>query len=124
MKRKIHSEARFRQQLLFEGLESGKVSYTDIDFIREIDDKYLIIGEVKSQGNKVPIGQRLTIERLCNKDWEFSIGVIAEHNVPVTRDYYLAECWPTEIYYNKNDEPMLFKNFQNNLKKLLNTKKI
>ena len=75
----------------------------------------------------------MTIERLCNKDWEFSIGVIAEHNVPVTRDYYLAECWPTEIYYNKKwrtvpgsktDEPMLFKNFQNNLKKLLNTKKI
>ena len=133
MKRKINNESRFRQQVLFEGLESGKVSYTDIDFIREIDNEFLIIGDVKAQGNKLPTGQRLLIERLCNKDWRFSIGVIVEHNVPVTEDIYLGECWPTEVYYNKKwrnvpgsktDEPMLFNKFQDNIKKLLRTKKL
>ena len=133
MERKIHNQEKFRQQILFEGLESGKVSYTDIDFIREIDNKYLIIGDVKSSGQKLPIGQKLTIERLCDKDWKFSLGVIVEHNVPVTDDVYLKDCSVVEIYKNKkwitapgakSTNPMKFSDLQKNLSKMLDTNKI
>ena len=131
MIRKIYNQKRFKQPLLFEGLESGKVSYTDVDFIREIDNKYLIIGEVKTRGTVVPIGQRLLIERLCDKNWKEAVAVIVEHTVPVEEGIQLKDTLVREYRFAnkewtviKTDEQKTFLEFTEILRKVINTKKI
>ena len=70
MKRTINNKKRFNQPLLFEGLENGTICYTDIDFLLEIDNHTLIIGECKTKGNQLTTGQKLVIQRLCDKEWK------------------------------------------------------
>ena len=64
MKRTINNERRFKQQLLFEGTERGKICFTDIDFVMEIKNHSLIIGECKVKNNPITIGQKLLLQRL------------------------------------------------------------
>ena len=50
---------RIKQVLNFKGIGNSKIHPTDIDAILEFNEKYLIIFEVKKEGMKVPIGQKL-----------------------------------------------------------------
>jgi len=50
---------RIKQVLNFKGIGNSKIHPTDIDAILEFDGKHLIIFEVKKEGMKVPIGQKL-----------------------------------------------------------------
>ena len=98
MKRQINNRERFKQSILFEGLENNKCSFTDIDFIQEIDNHTLIVGDCKVKDNPLTMGQKILIERLCNKKWKHSFGVVVEHNVPTTEDIILKDTFVREVY--------------------------
>lgn len=47
-------------------ISNGKIGGTDIDFILEFDDKFLILVECKKEGSDIPIGQQLVLERIAD----------------------------------------------------------
>jgi aconitase A len=61
----------------FKGIKYGKCTPTDLDFVLEINNKIMIIAEVKrSERNKpLPIGQRILAENLCRYINEETIKV-------------------------------------------------
>ena len=129
MKRQINNKERFKQSILFEGLENNKCSFTDIDFIQEIDNHTLIIGDCKVKGNPLPIGQKILIERLCNKKWKNSFGVVVEHNIPTTKDIILEDTFVRKIYVDNvwkdyRNKKLTFGEFMNSLRNNLGVKKL
>ena len=91
MKRTINNKKRFKQPLLFEGTERGNICFTDIDAVQEIDNHTFIIVESKVKDNSLTTGQRLLMERLCDKEWKNSIAIVVEHNVPIDKDVMLKD---------------------------------
>tara|TARA_R110000850_G_scaffold175279_1_gene300836 strand:+ start:40 stop:408 length:369 start_codon:yes stop_codon:yes gene_type:complete len=91
-----------RQVILFEGLQKGGVSPSDIDAILELHDNYLILFEVKKVGVEIPKGQRNMLETIVDV-WGDSgrIGLVvkATHNVKNTDDILLKDCEVAEVYY-------------------------
>lgn len=62
----IRDRAKTKQLVSFHNLVwDGKFCPTDIDFIYEWKDRWLVLGEFKLAGTDIPIGQRLALERLC-----------------------------------------------------------
>ena len=55
----VQNYERFRQPLLFDGLQKGKIYPTDIDAVLEYKDILWIIVEVKHKGVPITCGQRL-----------------------------------------------------------------
>jgi len=100
MKRTINNKKRFNQPLLFEGLENGAICYTDIDFLLEVDNHTLIVGECKTKGNPLTTGQELVIRRLCDKEWKNAIGIVVEHDIPSDRDIMLKDTTVRKFYMN------------------------
>ena len=98
----IRNVNQVTQALDFKNVEFGKIHPSDIDAVIEIDNKYLILIEVKKQGNKMPIGQRLLLERLADKWGKYSIVLKLDHNtndnpIPlqscILKKYYLDKEW-------------------------------
>ncbi len=104
MKRIINNKKRFNQPLLFEGLENGTICYTDIDFLLEIDNHTLIIGECKTKGNQLTTGQKLVIQRLCDKEWKNAIGIVVEHDIPPDQNIMLKDTTVRKFYMNSQWE--------------------
>ena len=99
----IRNSNQTKQGLDFTGVENGKIHPTDIDAVLEFDNKALILIEVKKKGSKIPLGQRLLLERLCGS-WhtEKSIVLYATHAYgDETRDIPLSECVIDACYYKK-----------------------
>ena len=67
----IKYRKRFNQPIVFNGLQDGVISPTDIDFCFEVDNKYLLIGEVKMKGKSITIGQKLVLQRIVDS-WQKS----------------------------------------------------
>tara|TARA_R110000824_G_scaffold222606_1_gene410305 strand:- start:12069 stop:12470 length:402 start_codon:yes stop_codon:yes gene_type:complete len=103
MKRPIKYENRFKQSIIFDGLQDGLVSPTDIDFCFEVGNKFLLIGDCKKGDAPFPTGQRLVIERIVDS-WRLlkrtSVGVIATHNTSTEQSVVLANTVVTKFYYN------------------------
>ena len=102
-RRNIINDKKFRQMHLFSGLQHEKKSPTDIDFCYEIDDKVLILGELKEEGKEVPTGQTLAFTRICDA-WEKSgVGKCAwylEIQHPEQKgDIIVANCNVVRYYY-------------------------
>ena len=116
MKRPIKYKERFKQSILFEGLQDGLVSPTDVDFCFEVGNKFLLIGDCKKGNAPFPTGQRLVIERIVDS-WRLldrtSIGVIATHNTSVEQSIILASTIVTKVYYDGKwkDMSMVFDEF-------------
>lgn len=87
---------------MFDGLQHEKKSPTDIDFCYEIDDKILILGEVKEQGKDVPKGQKLALTRIIDA-WSNNtnkIGFYLEIQHPEQDgDIIIANCRVVNYYY-------------------------
>tara|TARA_A100001391_G_scaffold159303_1_gene117841 strand:- start:609 stop:1010 length:402 start_codon:yes stop_codon:yes gene_type:complete len=102
LKRPIKFEKRFKQPIIFDGLQDGLVSPTDIDFCFEVGNKFLLIGDCKKDDAPFPTGQRLVIERIVDS-WRLlkrhSIGVIAVHSTSADKPIILADTVVTKIYY-------------------------
>mgnify|MGYP000009378991 FL=1 len=97
--------ARARQLLLFDGMQYGNITPTDIDATIEYKDRARIFVEVKGKSKDVPTGQRLLLQRFVD-DFRASgkdaIAIIAEHGVEdANQDVHLKDCSVREIYYKR-----------------------
>lgn len=86
---KIHNLGRYRQSKLvdFSGLRWGNITPTDIDGFIDFGDKLFIYIEFKLKGTEIADGQRLAIERLCDRCVNGGVqtfGIIAEHEITNT----------------------------------------
>lgn len=92
-----------KQGLDFTGLQNGAIHPSDIDAVLEFDNKALILIEVKKEGAKIPVGQRLLLERLCNS-WHTkqSIVLYVTHNFnDETVDIPIEQCKLRAVYYGR-----------------------
>ena len=86
-----------------DSIKDGKIHPTDIDVVLEFNNEALILMEVKRINNKIPIGQRLVLERICN-NWRTSksIALYVTHNFKQDElDIPLQKCFVSGYYYNK-----------------------
>lgn len=101
----IKYRKRFNQPIVFNGLQDGVISPTDIDFCFEVDNKFLLIGECKVDGKSLTLGQRLVIERIVNS-WKNSgrdklaIGYFVTHNINAADDIVLADTNVKSVYFD------------------------
>lgn len=98
-------KTRARQLLLFDWMQYGNITPTDIDMTIEYKDRARIFVEVKGRTKDVPIGQRLLLQRFVD-DFRASgkdaIAIIAEHEVDdSSKDIHIKDCSVREIYYKK-----------------------
>jgi hypothetical protein len=56
-----------RQRADFKGMRFGTITPTDIDGFIEFDDEVFIFMETKHLGAELPNGQRLALERVCDR---------------------------------------------------------
>ena len=129
MKRTINNERRFKQQLLFEGTERGKICFTDIDFVMEIKNHSLIIGECKVKNNPITIGQKLLLQRFCDKEWKNSIAVVVEHDTSIDidvklQDTIVREYYKDHVWNNVIDRKIKFIDFYDKLCESWNVKEL
>ena len=99
----IRNSNQVKQTIDFTGIESGKIHPTDIDVVLEFDNEVLILMEVKRKGNKIPIGQRLVLERIANS-WHTNKVVVlyVTHNFKNdNKDIPLKECNVESIYLGR-----------------------
>ena len=104
MKSLIRNSNQTKQGLDFTGIENGKIHPSDIDAVLEFDNEALILMEVKRTGNKIPTGQRLLLERICDS-WhtDKSIVLYINHNYEEdTKDIPLANCVVNSCYYKRS----------------------
>ena len=101
--REIAYMERASQVISFNGLERGNCSFTDLDGVCEIDNKYFIIVEAKMEGKEIPIAQRLLMERVT--DWAPVGGVsfVVEHDTNVGEIVRLSDCLVREFRLSKKD---------------------
>lgn len=103
----IRNSKQVRQTIDFTGVQSGKIHPTDIDVVLEFDNEVLILMEVKRIGNKIPIGQRLVLERIANS-WHTKKSVVfyVTHDFKNdNKDIPLDKCSVESIYLNKEWKP-------------------
>ena len=91
-KREFNNIQRASQVISFDGLEKGNCSFTDLDGVCEINNEYLIITDAKVEGNELPIGQRILMERFCDKNWVGAIAFVVEHDTTVDKIVRLTDC--------------------------------
>jgi hypothetical protein len=99
----IRNRKKVRQVIDFTGVQNGKMHPSDIDAVLEFDNDILILIEVKYKFKKIPTGQRLLLERICDS-WHTKKSIVLkvehdyesdEENIP------LENCKVTAIYYDK-----------------------
>ena len=115
----IRNSNQVKQAVDFTGIENGIIHPTDIDAVLEFDDEAIIFMEVKKEGNKIPTGQRLVLERLVEA-WRTpkAIALFVTHpGTDVTQDIPLEECF-VEKYYTQQTKWKIMK--KSPLKKILN----
>jgi hypothetical protein len=117
----IRNRDQVKQVIDFTGVQNGKLHPSDIDFVLEFNNEVLILGEVKRKYNRIPMGQKLILERIVDRWGEKGIAIKVEHefdddsqNIPlegclVTAWYEANQGW----HYLKT--PHNFIEFINNL---------
>jgi hypothetical protein len=95
----IKYEKRARQLLNFQGLCNKKIHPTDVDFALEVNNQYLILGEVKLEGVKFTKGQEIMLERMADRWGHGSVILYVRHNTPVEEQVHLRECLVEKYYY-------------------------
>ena len=94
---------RGRQLLLFDGMQYGNITPSDLDGYIEYKDKGWVWVEAKVAGAEVPIGQRLAMERFCNDmgmAHKHAIAMVVEHSTEPWEDVHLRDCIVRELYWN------------------------
>ena len=121
----IRNSKQVKQSIDFEGIGDDKLHPTDIDAVFEFNNEILILIEVKKINNKVPLGQKLTLERICDS-WHThkALVLVVHHNfINEEIDIPLYKCYTKKIYYKRKwfdaNEPL-----KKTLKKIKNKWKI
>ena len=104
MKSKIKNPSRIRQLIDFKGLElDGGIYPTDIDGLIEYRNSQYILIEAKHGKSRVPIGQRLAIQRMIDDftaAGKLAMAIICEHHVEdIDEPVVMAKCLVREFYY-------------------------
>lgn len=93
-----------KQGIDFTGVQSGKISPSDIDAVLEFNNKLLIMIEAKAWGKPLGMGQRLLLTRIADA-WnaqEGKLGIVAvvwhQHNDEDT-DIPLRSCFVHNYYF-------------------------
>tara|TARA_R100000655_G_scaffold29928_2_gene60483 strand:- start:893 stop:1294 length:402 start_codon:yes stop_codon:yes gene_type:complete len=99
----IYNETKFKQGILFEDLlddSEDKRTGTDIDYMWENGEVY-VFAEVKEYGKKIPLGQKIVIERLA-RDLEKKkvYGFLLWHYCNENTDILIKDCLVAAIYWN------------------------
>jgi len=118
----IKNRKKIKQLIDFSGVQNGKIHPSDIDAVIELDNKVLILIEVKRKHVLIPMGQRILLERICDS-WHIrdkAIILKVEHEFDdEEQDIVLRECTVTRTYYKGNwhtlKDPSNFIEFVNNL---------
>lgn len=126
----IRNSNRVKQAIDFTGIQNGNIHPSDIDAVFEFDNRVLILMEVKHRYNRIPTGQKILLERICNS-WHTpnnSIVLKVEHeHKDEHTDIPLDDCFVTMYYYkkkwNKMEEPVKVKSALNDLGKRWHCKK-
>lgn len=112
----IRNSKDVRQTIDFTGVQNGKMHPSDIDAVFEFDNEVLILMEVKKDGNEIPTGQRLLLERICDS-WhtEKSCVLKVVHNFYNNeKDIPLDRCFVESVYVKSkwvalpNKEPLVY----------------
>ena len=82
----IRNSNQVKQAIDFSGLQNGKIHPSDIDAVLEFNNEVLILIEVKRINNKIPTGQRLLLERICDS-WHTKKSIVLK----VTHDFKIDE---------------------------------
>ena len=112
---KIHIDFadRFKQPLLFEGMNIGKMYPTDIDAMTEYHDRLFIFIEVKYENTPTNYGQLTALKRMANALQETgrdAFVFICRHNVqdrsnPVMlKDTVVTDAYFKGIWYDPDSE--------------------
>lgn len=99
---KIRNREQAQQIRDYSKLRYGNITPTDIDAFLEFNNKAFIFIELKYQGRKMPGGQKLALERLCNLaevPGKHGLLIIASHEVPKEKDIDAGECLVKRYYY-------------------------
>jgi len=115
----IRNSNQVKQAIDFAGIENGVMHPTDIDAVFEFDNEAIIFIEVKKEGNTIPTGQRLVLERLVEA-WRTpkAIALFVTHpGTDVTQDIPLQECSVIK-YYTQQTKWQIMK--KSPLKNILN----
>jgi len=103
LERPIKYKKRFNQGIVFDRLQDGLISPTDIDFCFEVNNEFLLIGDCKVEGAPFPIGQKLVLERIVDS-WQKlnrkSIAMICTHKVTPPDPIVLADTIIEKVYFN------------------------
>lgn len=126
----IRNRNKVKQVIDFTGVQNGNMHPSDIDAVLEFDNRILILIEVKREYVKIPTGQRMLLERICDS-WhtpENAIVLKVEHNFDDEEgNIPLERCWVTRAYYKGNwstfGEPYNFIEYINTLGNEWNCKK-
>ena len=100
----IRNSSQVKQAIDFSGIQNGKIHPSDIDAVLEFDNDILILIEVKRKGNKIPTGQRLLLERVCD-NWKTkkSVVLFVTHEFyDTTKDIPLNKCIVEKVYWSKS----------------------
>ena len=104
MKSKILNPSRMKQLIDFAGLElDGGIYPTDIDGLIEYHNSEYILIEVKHNKARLPIGQRIAMQRMVDdftKAGKQAVAIVCEHNIDDTKQaVILSMCRVRELYY-------------------------
>lgn len=102
MNKLIRNSGQAKQGIDFGGFENGKIHPSDIDAVLEFNNDILILIEVKREGNDIPKGQELLLERICDS-WHTGKCVVlfATHKLYDTSvDIPMSECQVKKVYHN------------------------
>ena len=100
----IRNSSQVKQAIDFSGIQNGKIHPSDIDAVLEFDNDILILIEVKRKGNKIPTGQRLLLERVCD-NWKTKKSVVlsvTHEFYDTTKDIPLNKCIVEKVYWSKS----------------------
>ena len=99
----IYNETKFKQGILFEDLlddSEDKRTGTDIDYMWENGEVY-VFAEVKEYGKKIPLGQKIVIERLARDLQNKKVyGFLLWHYCDENTDILIKDCLVAAIYWN------------------------
>lgn len=98
----IRNSNKTKQGLDFTGVQNGKIHPSDIDAVLEFDNEVLILIESKYKGTKMPTGQRMLLERICDS-WRTNKSCVIKVEHDFDRDDIdvpIEKCVVTSVYHN------------------------
>lgn len=103
-RRKIRNKYIMSQVIDLTGLSYGSITPTDIDGFIDFGNDASVILEYKHKNASPCYGQKLAIERLADdieKTGKKSLVIYAEHETPEEENIPAAECFMTQIRFEK-----------------------